>query len=711
MALEIFKLVGSILVDNEEANKSIRKTDEEAQGLGKTFLSAADKAGKWAVGIATAATTAAVAIGVDAVNAASDFEDSFAKVNTLLSDTTNIDEYKQSILDLSNETGVATSEISEAVYSAISAGVDEAKAVEFTAQAMKLAEGGFTDAATAVDVMTTAINAYGLSAEDAAQVSDYLITTQNLGKTTVNELASSLGKVIPIASAYGVEMDDLSTNMAILTKNGIATAEATTYTKSMLNELGDSGSKVSKILKDKTGKTFAELEGEGYSLGDVIEVLGESVDGNTTAFNELWSSSEAGVGALTLLNAGADEYNSTLEEMRSSAGATDDAFNTMHNTLSTSIETFKTNIDNMMVSLGEELLPIIQEVMDFILENMPMVQDLVMQLAPTIGDLFTSLIPPLLELAQSLLPPLVDLINQIMPIVVDLMSTVLPVIVDLIGQLAPFLAQLLQTMLPLIETVLTPLIPLLTPLSELLAPILELIMALIEPLVNLLNMVLPPLLEILSAFIAVMAEDLAICIEAAAIWINETLVPAFQAAWDKVVAVKDGILEGWQSISDGIGGFVDGIKTKVQTGFDALVDIVKTPINTVIGFINKLIDGLNSLEIDVPDWVTDMTGIDDFSLNIPKIPELAKGGSIDLGGSAIVGEAGAELVDLPAGAKVTPLSRSNGEGGSVEDKIDAMVGLLQELIEIMPDAVAEGVSKLDFRWNNRELGRLVKQYE
>ena len=116
--------------------------------------------------------------------------------------------------------------------------MDQADAIDFVASALKLAEGGFTDAATAVDVMTTAINAYGLSADDAAQVSDYLITTQNLGKTSVGELASSLGKVIPIAAAYGVKMDDLCANMSLLTKNGIATAEAVTYTKAMLNEIG-----------------------------------------------------------------------------------------------------------------------------------------------------------------------------------------------------------------------------------------------------------------------------------------------------------------------------------------------------------------------------------------------------------------------------------------------------------------------------------------
>ena len=88
---------------------------------------------------------------------------------------------------------------SEAVYSAISAGVDTAHAVEFVEKATRLAAGGFTESQTAVDVLTTALNAYGLSVAETERVSDILITTQNLGKTTVNELAASVGKVIPLS--------------------------------------------------------------------------------------------------------------------------------------------------------------------------------------------------------------------------------------------------------------------------------------------------------------------------------------------------------------------------------------------------------------------------------------------------------------------------------------------------------------------------------
>ncbi len=103
-------------------------------------------------------------------------------MSTLLNENVvDFDRYKDDILNASDESKVAVDEFSESVYNSISAGVDQTKAIEFTTNAMKLAKV-FTDGAKAVDVLTTAINAYGMKADDATRVSDLLITTQNLGK-------------------------------------------------------------------------------------------------------------------------------------------------------------------------------------------------------------------------------------------------------------------------------------------------------------------------------------------------------------------------------------------------------------------------------------------------------------------------------------------------------------------------------------------------
>lgn len=299
----------------------------------------------------------------DCSEASAQFETSTAMVATI-ADTSqkSLSSISKEVRTYSNETGEAASDMAEATYQAISASVNTADAAAFAGTATKLAVGGFTSATTAVDVLTTAINAYGLAASDATQLSDYLITTQNLGKTSVDQLAQSVGKVIPLASAYNVQMDNLSSAYAVLTANGIATAESGTYLKSMLSELGDTGSDVSEVLLNSTGKTFAQLMEQGYSLGDVMSMLGDAVDGDSTAFNALWSSTEAGIGALSLFNAGADKYNSVLDSMRTSAGATEKAYSTMADTTDKSKQRMENAFNNLKISVGDVLNPALTQV-------------------------------------------------------------------------------------------------------------------------------------------------------------------------------------------------------------------------------------------------------------------------------------------------------------------------------------------------------------
>lgn len=283
-----------------------------------------------------------------------------------LADTTqaSIGDISSAILSLSNDTGKAAEGLADATYQAISAGVSTAGSVEFAGQATKLAMGGFTEAATAVDVLSTAINAYGLASSDAMMIADMLITTQNLGKTTVDELAASVGKVIPLASAYSVEIDNLSTGYAVLTANGVATAEAGTYLKSMLAELGTSSSMVSKTLVEETGMAFAGLMEAGYSLGDVLTILGDSVDNDSTAFAGLWGSIEAGIGALSIFNSGGEKFNFVLEQMRNSTGATEAAFNTMANTTAEAKNRMTNAMTNLEIVIGDQLNPALTNLYD-----------------------------------------------------------------------------------------------------------------------------------------------------------------------------------------------------------------------------------------------------------------------------------------------------------------------------------------------------------
>lgn len=310
-----------------------------------------------ATGKAVMPVSAAVAgIGTAAAVSAVNFEDAMAKVSTI-ADTTEVplDELRSQILALSSQTGISANEIADNVYNAISAGQKTGDAVNFVTNSTKLAKAGFADAGAALDVLTTILNAYGMEASEVTNVSDMLIQTQNLGKTTVAELSSSMGKVIPTANAYHVQLDQLCAGYAKMTANGVATAESTTYMNSMLNELGKRGTTVSDILKEKTGKSFAELMENGASLADVLSILKESADEQNLSFGDLWSSAEAGKAGLILLGDSAEDFNSTLAQMRESTGATESAFEKLQ-TNSSKINKAVNAVKNTFIILGGVIL-------------------------------------------------------------------------------------------------------------------------------------------------------------------------------------------------------------------------------------------------------------------------------------------------------------------------------------------------------------------
>ena len=288
-------------------------------GYSDKLAAAGEKITKYVSAPAGAAVAASVKL-------ASDYEDAFAKVKTIMDKSAvPAEQLQHDILELSTSTGKAAGELADATYQALSASVDTSQVAGFVEQSVKLAKAGFSETSTAVDVLTTTINAYGLSADQAGMISERLVQTQNKGKTTVAELASSMGNVIPTAAAYGVNLDNLCSAYVLLTKQGINTANSTTAINGMLTELADDGSGVAKILKEETGKSFGQLMNDGMDLGQVLSILNDHVGGDSEAFANLWGNVRASKGALAIANAGAEAFAETMADMENSTGLVDAA--------------------------------------------------------------------------------------------------------------------------------------------------------------------------------------------------------------------------------------------------------------------------------------------------------------------------------------------------------------------------------------------------
>lgn len=416
--LEVFKLLGTIaLTGVEETNKDIDKTKQNGEKLATQFNKAADEVAQFGIKLATTVASAATAIGTLAIKSAADFETSFAKVSTLLdTNALDVEAYKKKIMQVSSDMNVSTDELCESIYQAISASVDQADAIDFATKAMKLAKGGFTDTATAVDIITTAINAYGMSAADAESISDKLIMTQNKGKTTVGDLAAAMGRVIPAANTFGVSLDELCGYYATMTANGIATAETTTYLNSMIKELGTGSDTLYTQLENATEsvlgekKSFQELRAEGYTVLDVIGILGQYSEQTGDSIIGMFSSSEGGMAAQVLAN-NIEGVTRNIDAMKNSAGATEDAYKKMASTSAASFKKIKNQIANMFTVLGQKLMPTVEKLLSKAEKSLPKIQKQVDKLQPTIEKGLTKIEPVLEWLIDDALPGAVKVLS------------------------------------------------------------------------------------------------------------------------------------------------------------------------------------------------------------------------------------------------------------------------------------------------------------
>lgn len=273
-------------------------------------------------------TIAVGAVFASAVRSAMAFRDALAEVSTLI-DTTTFKLGKLSNQALANAAAFGSSPVEQAkaFYQAISAGAtDAASAIDILDVANRLAIGGATNVFTATDGLTSIVNAYGDAVESATAVSDSMFVAMRAGKTTIDELASGLGTVAPLAATANVSFDELTASIAALTKGGMDTRVAITGVRAILASVTKPTSEAAKLAK-QLGIEFnsAGLQARGFQ--GFIEHLTEKTQGNTDQLALLFGGVEALVPMLALTGQAGVAFSEVMEQMAEKGGATEEAFN------------------------------------------------------------------------------------------------------------------------------------------------------------------------------------------------------------------------------------------------------------------------------------------------------------------------------------------------------------------------------------------------
>lgn len=324
--------------------KSIKDTGKSISALGEKFA------------LLSAPILAAATAGAK-LN--SDFTVGLAKVSTLV-DTTVVDmnKMRSELVALSNETGVSVTELTEGTYQAISASVDASKAVDFMRISALGAKAGFTDMSTATDALTTIINAYGMETERASDMMDRLIITQNLGKTTVDEIGKSIGQVIPTAASAGMSIDELLASVASLTASGTQTSAAMTGMKAALSNIIKPTADAAKVAQS-LGLEFTQAHLAQVGWAQFLDEVKTATGGNIEIMGKLFGSTEALNTVLSLTGNGANKFKESLDGMANSTGATNEAIGKLDATPAAQLEKAVNQLKNAAMELAQGLTPLL----------------------------------------------------------------------------------------------------------------------------------------------------------------------------------------------------------------------------------------------------------------------------------------------------------------------------------------------------------------
>ena len=322
-------------------NSGLYSGRQEAMGIIKAMageITAFDVFG----GIGISAGIAFTQAAKEAYNFEKQFQQSMKEVATLSSGIKgSLTDFMNSVIDMTREVPVGAVESAKALYQIVSAGHDGADAMNILKVSAKAAIGGVTETATSADAITTILNAYKKGASEAESVSDMLFTTAKLGKTTMGELGKSIAQAAPIASSFGIDIEDVLAAVVSITKQGVPTAEAMTKIRAAImgtaNHLGDAAF---------SGRSFQEA----------LQLIYNEANGSTTKMKELLGTDEALQAALMITGQNAVGAASDLEQMKNATGAAEAAFIEMSSSAENQMKLLGNNITAALRPLGKEIL-------------------------------------------------------------------------------------------------------------------------------------------------------------------------------------------------------------------------------------------------------------------------------------------------------------------------------------------------------------------
>jgi TP901 family phage tail tape measure protein len=280
-----------------------------------------------------------------------------AEIATLTNEASfSSDQQRKIVEDLSDKYGVLQNEVGKGLYQTISAGAtDAALANDILRESIGLSIAGVASVKESVDILTSTLNSYGEENISATRASDVLFETVKRGKTTMSELSSVLGRVLPLAREVGVSFEEVTAAIVSQTKQGASTAESVTRLRSIFSALIKKQDEVAEIFRTRLGLTFDEFTIQSIGLAKTLDLLRRATAGNRDELTKLIGRIEGTTGVLALTADKSKLFVEALDGIERASGSASSALNEFRNTSGRKLEEFWDRVSNKAARFGERV--------------------------------------------------------------------------------------------------------------------------------------------------------------------------------------------------------------------------------------------------------------------------------------------------------------------------------------------------------------------
>lgn len=560
----------------EEMSDSAQQAQDPIADSGESAQQADSKFGAWAVTLGNLAANVITKVAdkcadlaKDVIDLGTDFTATMSEVQAISGATdAELAQLEETARAFGASTVFSANDAAQALKYMSLAGWSVEESTSALGGVLDLAAASGMELASASDMVTDYLSAFGMGADQAAYFADLLAYAQSNSNTTAEQLGEAYRNCAANLNAAGQDVETVTSLLEAMANQGYKGSEAGTALTAIMRDITgamDDG----KIAIGDASISVMDASGDFRDLTDILAEVEAATNGmgaaeRAAAMSAVFTA-DSTKGLNLLLNEGLGSIAGYEEALRGADGAAADMAATMNDNLKGDIAAMNSAFDELKLKIFEGAENPLRGLVQFVTDKaIPMLTNLVDK-SGMIVPVIVSFLPLILQLAEGVLPALFGVIGQLLPPVTELVASVLPVVMQLLGMLLPVITRMTGAVLPLAVRLLQRLLPVLEPVLGLLEPLLDMLSVLIVPLADLLDTVLPPLIDLI-----VMLAELGIRPLQQALTVLTRIIGAVAAAF----GVAAGAVRDAQGFFESFGAY--------------LYDWIAGVIENVLGFLSRI---------------------------------------------------------------------------------------------------------------------------